>query len=356
MIQRQLTLRRTTAQATPWDTWLWSVTGVWHWAIRTIAHDAPEGIHYSPKDCQNLWAHHRTTLGLPRHTLQGMRDAASTAWQRCYHPLANKPRRKGRRTHLPSIPFPDPLTTPARTPIQGPGMGPIRFHAPACPAGRLTSGRIVKRASGWSLWLCMAAPPQAMPHGADGALGMDPGLQTLRTCSTGAKVAYPHALRQRAHRLAQAQRGVRTPLTARRHERLANQPKDRPHTLSRRLVAEHRVLIWSKDNATGLARAFGKSVARAAPAQLRRRLASKCTASGRQSREVPARFSTKTCAACGRRAGPPGYAGVAGRPWVCAACGAAYDRAVHAAMHTLAAGVGMPHARRRKTASGIPCL
>ena len=356
MIQRQLKLRLNTGQQAQLDTWLFQLTGVWNWAIRKIEQDAKDGIYYSQKAFHNLLAEHGKKLGIPSHTLQGTLDTAYTAWQRCYKKLAKKPRLKGRRNKLTSIPFPDPFKTPDKTRIHIAGLGYVRSHAQDLPAGRLKSGRIVKRASGWYLCLFIDAPPQAIAHAADGEIGIDPGFQSLLTFSTGEQVAHPHELHHTAHRLAQAQRGGRTHLSARLHERLANQRKDRNHKLSRRLVAANQVIVWSKDNNKGLARAFGKSVASAAHAQLRGMLAYKCTASGRQYLEVPSRFSTKTCSACGSLSGPTGYAGLSVRQWRCADCGSAHDRDVNAAINTLHAGVGMPLERRRKTAPGIPWL
>ncbi len=356
MIQRQLTLRLNNRQEAQLLTWLFQLTGVWNWAIRTIEHDGHDSIYYTPEAFHTLLAEHGTKLGIPSHTLQGMLHMAHTAWQRCDKKLAKKPTLKGRRNTLTSLPFPDPFKAPDGTRLHVPGRGPRRFHSQDIPKGRLKSGRIVRRASGWYLCLFIDAQPQDILHVADGQIGMDPGFSSLLTFSTGKKMPHPHELRQTAHRLAQAQRGHRTRLTARLHERLANQRKDRNHQLSRRLVAEHQTLVWSKDNDQGLARSFGKSVASAAHAQLRTLLAYKCTASGRQYLAVPSRFSTKTCSACGSLSGPTGYAGLSVRQWQCAACGAAHDRDVHAAINTLHAGVGTTHERRRKTTPGIPWL
>jgi transposase len=139
-------------------------------------------------------------------------------------------------------------------------------------------------------------------------------------------------------------------------ERLANQRKDRNHKLSRRLVADHQTLAWSKDNDKALARMFGKSVASAGHAQLRGMLAYKCTASGRQFLEVPSKNSTRTCSACGAFTGPTGYAGLSVRQWMCTACGADHDRDVNAAVNTLIAGVGITLEHRRKAVPGIPWL
>jgi putative transposase len=356
MIQRQCKLRLTTAQEDQLTTWLFQLTGVWNWAIRKIEQDAKDGISYTRQAFHNLLADHGKKIGIPSHTLQGMLDTAYTAWQRCYKKLAKKPRLKGQRNKLTSIPFPDPFKAPEGTRIHVPGIGHVRFHAQDIPAGRITSGRIVRRASGWYLCLFIDAQPQTIPHTSDDAIGIDPGFHHLLTLSSGEKIPHPHELRQTAQRLAQAQRGGRKHLTARLQERLANQRKDRNHKLSRRLVANNQCLVWSKDRHTAIAKAFGKSVASAGHAQLRSMLAYKCTASGREFLEVPSKYSTKTCSACGSLSGPTGYAGLSVRQWVCAVCGTAHDRDVNAAINTLHAGVGMPLERHRKVAPGIPPL
>jgi putative transposase len=356
MIQRQLKLRLNRTQETTLNTWLWHLTGVWNWAIRKIAYDAKDGIYYSQKAFHNLLADHGKKLGIPSHTLQGMLETAYTAWQRCFKKLAKQPKLKGQRNKLTSIPFPDPFKAPDGKRIHLPGIGHVRFHAQELPPGRIKSGRIVKRASGWYLCLFIDAQPQSIPHTGHGAIGIDPGFHHLLTLSTGEKVAHPHELRQTAQRLAQAQRGGRTRLAARLQERLAQQRKDRNHKLSRQLVAEHSCVVWSKDRQTTIAKVFGKSVASAGHAQLRGMLAYKCTASGRQFFEVPSKNSTKTCSACGSLSGPTGYVGLSVRQWTCAVCGTAHDRDVNAAINTLHAGVGTTHERHRKVAPGIPAL
>jgi transposase len=356
MIQRQLKLRLNSTQAQQLDTWLWHLTGVWNWAIRKIEADAKDGIYYSQKAFHNLLADHGKKLGIPSHTLQGMLDTAWLAWQRCYKKLAKKPKLKGKRNRLASIPFPDAFKAPTETRIHVPGIGSVRFHKQTIPAGRLKSGRIVKRASGWYLCLCIDAQPNSIPLVDNDRVGIDPGFLHLLTLSTGEKIPHPQELKCTAQRLAQAQRGQRQRLTARLQERLANQRKDRNHKLSRRLVSTYQTLAWSKDNDKALARIFGKSVASASHGQLRGMLAYKCTASGRRFLEVPSKYSTRTCAACGALTGPTGYAGLSVRQWVCSACGADHDRDVNAAVNTLIAGVGITPERRRETVPGIPWL
>lgn len=356
MIQRQLKLRLTPTQEQQLTTWLWHLTAVWNWAVRKLELDTKDGVYYTPKEFHNLLANHSKTLGIPSHTLQGMLATAYMAWQRCWKKLAKKPRLKGQRNRLNSLPFPDPLRAPNGNSIHVPGVGHFRFHKQALPDGKIKCGRIVRRASGWYLCLVIDAAPNEVPHIADGAVGIDPGFTHLLTLSTGEKIPHPRELERTAHRLAQAQRGQRKALAARLHERLSNQRKDRNHKLSRRLVAEHQLIVWSKDSHKGIAKTFGKSVASSAHAQLRGMLAYKSRIGGRQYLEVPSKYSTKTCSACGSPSGPTGFAGLSVRAWECAVCGTAHDRDINAAVNTLRLGLGISHDRTGDRASGIPRL
>ncbi|MFQ5745463.1 MAG: RNA-guided endonuclease InsQ/TnpB family protein, partial [Acidobacteriota bacterium] len=302
----------------------------------------------------NLLANHSKTLGIPSHTLQGMLTTAYTAWQRCWKGLAKKPRLKGQRNQLNSIPFPDPFRPPENNRIVVPGLGSVRFHRQEIPDGKIKGGRIVRRASGWYLCLFIDAAPQAIPAAGYANAGIDPGFRHLLTLSSGENIPHPRELESAERRLAQAQRGQRKRLTARLQERIANRHKDRNHKLSRQLISAHACLVWSKDRHQAIARAFGKSVASSGHAQLRVMLAYKCTASGRRFLEVPSRYSTKTCSACGSLSGPTGYTGLTVRAWECAVCGTAHDRDINAAMNTLMLGLGIRHESRREAASGIP--
>jgi transposase len=210
----------------------------------------------------------------------------------------------------------------------------------------------VKRASGWYLCLFIQAEPKPIAAIADGAIGIDPGFSNLLTTSAGEIIEHPDELRAGGQRIAQAQRGCRRRLTALLREREANQRKDRNHKLSRRLVAENRLIAWSKDSTKGIARSFGKSVSSASHYQLRQMLAYKSRAGGREFVEVASRNSTRTCSACRALTGPTGYAGLSVRRWTCGRCGTVHDRDVNAAINTLA-GAGAALERAREGAPGI---
>jgi len=339
LIVRTLKLKLNDRQEKQLEDWLFCLTGVYNWAIKKIEHDAKDGIYYTPTVFQNLLADHGQKLGIPSHTLQGMLALAYVSWRRCFKRLGKKPRLKGRRNKLNSIPFPDPIRAPKNNRISIPGLGQIRFHKQSLPGAKIKCGRIIKRASGWHLCLFIDAEPNTIPIVADGAVGIDPGFAHLLTLSTGEKIDHPMELQLSLKRVGQAQRGHDKKLAARLHERIANQRKDRNHKLSRRLVSENRLIVFSKDHLNGLKKHFGKSVASAAIGQLRQQLSYKCRQGGREYVEVDSRNSTMTCSACGALSGPKGLSGLAVRQWRCA-CGAQHDRDCNAAINTLIAGAG----------------
>ena len=231
-------------------------------------------------------------------------------------------------------------------------MKSIRFHKQNIPDGKIKCGRIIRKASGWYLTLFIDAQPNVIPHVGNGQIGIDPGFHHLLTLSTGEKIDHPRELEQTEDRLAQAQRGKDKKLIARLHERIRNQRRDRNHKLSRRLVSENELIVWSKDDHRRIAKRFGKSVTSSSHGQLRGMLSSKLPTSGRQYLEVAPNKSTMTCSECGAESGPTGLAGLSVRQWACA-CGAEHDRDINAAMNTLIAGVGLTHELRREAISGM---
>lgn len=342
MIQYQLKLRLCKAQERQVEEWLFHLASVYNFAVRKIELNAKNRIYFSKHEFRNLLAGHSTRLGIPSHVLQGILCTVYDSWRRCFKGLGGKPHLKGMRNRLTSIPFPDPLGRPRGARITLLGIGPVRFHKMTLPDGPIKCARLVKRASGYYLCLFIAAEPKPIPRLASGAIGVDPGFSNLLTTSDGELVEHPRELEAKAKRLAQAQRGTSRVLTARIQERIANCRRDRNHKLSRRLVAENTLIVFSKDKASVIAGRFGKSVASSAHYQLRQMLAYKSPTSGTQYVEVDSRNSTKTCSTCGALSGPTGLAGLSVRHWVCP-CGAEHDRDINAAINTLKAGAGCAH-------------
>jgi len=340
MIQVQLKLRIKPKQEVVLNDWLLVLTRVWNWAIRKIELDGKDGIYYSKKEFQNLLANHGKKLEIPSHTLQGMLIIAWESWNRCFKRLSKKPRLKGIRNRLSSIPFPDPIRRPSGVHSKIPGLGILRFHKQDVPEGKIKCGRIVRRASGWYLCLFIEAVTKTIPLRSNCVVGIDPGYKSTLTLSSGEKIDKPKQLQRAEKRLAQAQRGNRRQLTARLQERIKNRRKDDNHKLSRKLVAENAIIVFSKDNIKGIAKNYGKSVAEASHYQLRQMLSYKCTASGRKYIEADSKGSTMTCSNCLAKTGPTGKAGLSVRKWECAECGILHDRDQNAAINTLLIGLG----------------
>ena len=313
MIQAQIKLRVKNVQDPILNEWLLVLTRVWNWAIRKIELDAKDGIFYTKKEFQNLLANHSRKLDIPSHTLQGMLCTAWDSWNRCFKKLGKKPKFKGLRNRLNSIPFPDPIRRPDGIFIKFPGVGILRFHKQEIPEGKIKCGRIVKRASGWYLCLFIDAQPNSIEKKGNGKIGIDPGFKTTLTLSNGKQIQKPKQLKKLSVRLGQAQRGKDKKLTARLQERIKNRRKDDNHKISRSLVEQYDTIVFSKDSIQKIAKKFGKSVAESGHYQLRSMLDYKCRAGDRTYIEVDSKGSTMTCSNCLSKSGPTGMVGLSVR-------------------------------------------
>jgi putative transposase len=343
MIQYQLKLKLTKIQKSTLNRWLWNLTGIYNWAIRKIKIDSENKIYYSQKEFQNILVGHSFKLDIPSHVVQGTLNNVFISWKRCFKKQAKEPKLKGVRNKLNSIPFPDPIKSPVRNKIRLLGLREVRFYKQDIPDGVIKCGRLIKRASGWYLCIFIDASPNCIPRLSNGRVGIDPGFNRLLTLSNGEGVEHPRELEKSSKRLRQSQRGGNKKLTARIHERIANQRKDRNHKLSRKIVSENVFIAFSKDNIRGIAHNFGKSVSSSGHYQLRQMLMYKSSFCGTRYVEVESRNSTKSCCVCGSLTGPSGISGLAVREWVCGACGAFHDRDINSAVNTLISGLGSNH-------------
>jgi putative transposase len=181
-------------------------------------------------------------------------------------------------------------------------------------------------------------------------VGVDAGLTSLVTLSTGEKVANPrHEYRDRA-RLAKAQRALsrrergsnnRTKArlrVARIHVRITDRRRDHLHKLTTRLVRENQTIVVEDLNVRGMTgnRSLARAINDASWSELRRMLEYKCTWYGRDlvvvDRWLP---SSRTCSTCGHLAD---RLPLSIRVWQCQRCRVWHDRDVNAASNILAAG------------------
>jgi putative transposase len=187
---------------------------------------------------------------------------------------------------------------------------------------------------------------------AAGAVGIDAGLDSLLTLSTGEKIAnLRHERRDRAA-LARAQRALsrkqkgsnnraEARLTvARVHARIADRRRDHLHKLTTRLVRDNQTLVIEDLTVRNMVKnhTVARAISDAAWRQFRTMLEYKADWYGRDLVVVDRWFpSSKLCSVCGRLTEKMP---LTIRSWVCL-CGAAHDRDVNAARNILAAGLAV---------------
>ena len=109
----------------------------------------------------------------------------------------------------------------------------------------------------YAIIVCEVEQPQPLPT-TDSILGIDVGLESFATFSTGEKIPNPRFFKTDEHRLVKAQRQLskapnfsikrtqKRKIVARIHEKIANKRSDFAHKLSRRLVNENQTIVFEK--------------------------------------------------------------------------------------------------------------
>jgi len=343
MIVRTLKLRLNKSQEKQLEQWLWNLTGLYNWGLKKIEHNAQNKIFYSAFDFVNLIAGYSKRMKIPSHTMQGTLSQVYSSWQRCFRKIAKKPKLKGQRNKLNSIPFPDSIKEPKNNKIGIPGLGKVRYHKQELPNAKIKCGRILKKSSGWYLCLWLDTDNKFKVKDTNKVVGIDPGFSTLLTLSDGIKIENPRELRKGAKRLAQAQRGHNKKLVARLQEKQSNRRNNRNHKISRKLVENYKTIYYSDDNLKSIAKYFGKSVSEASLGDLINKMTYKSKVCGRELKSVNSKFTTMTCSTCGSLTGPSGLNGLEVRHWECCACGAQHDRDLNSSYVILNVGAGIAH-------------
>ncbi|MDQ2875295.1 MAG: transposase [Actinomycetota bacterium] len=229
----------------------------------------------------------------------------------------------------------------------------IRWSRPL-PEGAGPSTVTVSRDSAgrWFVSLLCECAVEALPA-TDAVVGIDAGITSLVTLSTGEKIASPRHERRDRDRLAMAQRRMAKKQkgsanrakarvkVARVHARIADRRRDHLHKLTTRLVRENQTLVIEDLSVRNMVRnhCLARAISDAAWSDLRGMLEYKCAWYGRELVVVDRWFpSSKTCSACGHVAAS---LPLSVREWACVNCGARHDRDVNAAINVKAAGLAV---------------
>ncbi|MEU8056954.1 RNA-guided endonuclease InsQ/TnpB family protein [Microbispora bryophytorum] len=226
----------------------------------------------------------------------------------------------------------------------------IRWSRPL-PDGAVPTTVTVSRDSSGRWFVSLLCEDTIAPAAATtNAVGLDAGITSLVTLSTGEKITNPKHERRDRTRLAKAQRGLSRKAkgsanrekarhrVAKVHARITDRRLDFLHKLSTRLVRENQTVVIEDLTVRNLLKngRLARAISDASWTELRSMLEYKCAWYGRELVVIDRFFpSSKLCGACGTiTAKMP----LNVREWTCD-CGAVHDRDVNAARNILAAGL-----------------
>ena len=232
------------------------------------------------------------------------------------------------------------------------GPLPIVWSRPLPDGAEPSTVTVSQDAAGrWFVSILVETSIRQLPT-ISGSVGIDAGISSLVTLSTGEKILNPRYERQDRARLARAHRnlarkaiGSNNSAKARRtvarvYARIADRRRDMLHKLSTRLVRENQVVVIEDLQVRNLLgnHNLARAISDASWAELRSMLAYKCQWYGRDLVVIDRWYpSSRTCSACGAIAE---VMALSVRQWTCR-CGARHDRDVNAAKTIRAAGLAV---------------
>jgi putative transposase len=187
----------------------------------------------------------------------------------------------------------------------------------------------------------------------DARVGIDAGITSLVTLSTGEKITNPKHEKRDRERLARAQRNLARKQkgsqnrakarvkVAKVYARITDRRRDHLHKLSTRIIRENQTVIIEDLTIRNMVRnhSLARAISDAGWRGLRSMLEYKADWYGRNLVVVDRWYpSSKTCSACGHLVNKmPLHV----REWTCPECRAVHDRDVNAARVILAAGLAV---------------
>jgi putative transposase len=199
--------------------------------------------------------------------------------------------------------------------------------------------------------LCEATVEPLPPNGV--TVGVDAGITSLVTLSTGEKVSNPRHERKDRARLAKAQRNLARKQkgsqnrakarakVAKVYARITDRRRDHLHKLSTRIIRENQTVVIEDLTVRNMVRnrSLARVISDASWSEFRSMLEYKADWYGRNLVVVDRWYpSSKTCSACGHMAASMP---LSVRTWTCTTCGTRHDRDVNAAKNIRAEGLSV---------------
>ncbi len=259
-------------------------------------------------------------------------------------------RGKGRYASItfPQVPVGCKLDVEARrVRLHGVGQVKIILHRPL--EGTPKTATISRSGTGkWYVcFSCECAEPSPLPDTGQ-QVGIDVGLKTFATLSTGQEIANPRFFRAEERAFAKAQRRLskvengaperakRRKVVARVHERITWRRGDFAHQHSRRIVNAFDLIAVEDLSVNRMTHhhCLAKSIQDAAWSQFAALIAYKAAWAGRQYVAVNPAYTSQDCSSCGHRQ----TLSLADRTYTCPCCGVILDRDVNASLNILRLG------------------
>ncbi|MGH8498834.1 MAG: RNA-guided endonuclease InsQ/TnpB family protein, partial [Methylococcales bacterium] len=216
--------------------------------------------------------------------------------------------------------------------------------------GKILSGRVKERAGKWYLTVTVEVESQARGCSLSGSVGIDFGLSSFATLSTGEVVETQARFRKSECKLKALQRGLARKKKgsrnrakwklkiARMHERISDQRKDFLHKFTTRVAATFAVVCIEDLNLAGLCQTrLAKSFAEAGIGVAAKQLEYKTRWFGGLLQKVDRFFaSSKLCHCCGEK---NDQLKLSDREWDCLNCGAHHNRDENASLNIKMEGI-----------------
>jgi putative transposase len=290
--------------------------------------------------------YYEVSKSTPQQALMALREA----WKRCFNKTAGVPqfKKKGKRD---SFTLEGTVKILSNNKIKVPVIGVLKTYE-RLPQVLIKSCTIYRQADRWFISFRLDIEQQKLEH--TDVVGVDLGVKTLATFSTGEVVFGAKSYKKFAAKLSRMQwlnrhkvigsnnwKKAQMP-RARLHRKIANIRQDTLHKLTTLLAKNHGTVVIEDLNVSGMLanHKLAKAIADMSFFEFRRQLTYKCELYGSKLVVVDRWFpSSKTCSNCGTK---KETLTLKERVFECGQCGFIIDRDLNAAINLSQCGLGEP--------------
>ena len=326
---------------------------VWNWALNLkLEYYKETGKNLSYNELsKKLTLHKKEATFLQESSSQPLQQVLrdlDSAYSKFFSKKARFPKFKSRKTCQPAFRFAQ-QTHIFEDKVSLPKIGIIKASVDRLPAGIIKSATVKQDScQHWFITFVVHEEPQTFELSSKNPVGIDVGLTSFLTLSSGEKVDTPKFYRKAQKKLKKAQQALsrcknfsnrrkKVKLrVARLHSKIANKRNDFLHKLSLTLVKTYDTICVEALNLKGLVKTkLSKSFTDVSFGMFFNMLEYKSSWYGSRLIKVDRWYpSSKTCHVCLQKT----QLSLSDRVWTCA-CGTTHDRDVNAALNILTEGL-----------------